>query len=53
MWVFRYLFGLWFARGLGFGVLGIWMAMFIDWACRIVCFLLRWRGGKWQTKGVR
>lgn len=53
MWVFRYLFGLWFARGLGFGVLGIWMAMFIDWACRIICFLLRWRGGKWQTKGVR
>ncbi len=53
MWVFRYLFGLWFARGLGFGVLGIWMAMFIDWACRITCFVLRWRSGKWQTKGVR
>lgn len=53
MWVFRYLFGLWFARGLGFGVLGIWMAMFIDWAGRILCFWLRWRSGKWQTKGVR
>ncbi len=53
MWIFRFVFGLWFARGLGFGVLGIWMSMFIDWACRIVCFWLRWRGGRWQTKGVR
>lgn len=53
MWIFRFLFGLWFARGLGFGVLGIWMSMFIDWACRIVCFLVRWRSGKWQTKGIR
>ena len=53
MWIFRFLFGLWFARGLGFGVLGIWMSMFIDWACRIICFLVRWRGGKWQSKGIR
>ncbi|MBQ8611868.1 MAG: MATE family efflux transporter [Oscillospiraceae bacterium] len=53
MWIFRFLFGLWFARGLGFGVLGIWMSMFIDWACRIICFLVRWHGGKWQSKGIR
>lgn len=53
MWIFRFLFGLWFTRGLGFGVLGIWMSMFIDWACRIICFLVRWRGGKWQSKGIR
>lgn len=53
MWIFRYLFGLWFGVGLGFGILGIWMAMFIDWACRITCFVVRWRGSRWQTKGIR
>lgn len=52
MWVFRILFGIWFARGLGYGVLGIWMAMFIDWACRIVIFLVRYRGHRWETKAL-
>lgn len=53
MWIFRILFGIWFARGLQFGVLGIWMAMFIDWACRILFFVLRYRGTRWQTKALK
>ena len=37
----------------GFGVLGIWMAMFADWALRMAFFLPRFLGHKWETMGVR
>ena len=53
MWVFRVLFGVWFARDLNFGVLGIWMAMFIDWFVRIAFFVVRYRGHKWEQKFLR
>lgn len=53
MWTFRVGFGILFSRVWGFGILGIWMCMFIDWACRITCFLLRWRGTRWQTKALQ
>ncbi len=53
MWTFRILFGIWFAKGLGYGVLGIWMAMFIDWGCRILFYTLRYRGVRWQNKALR
>lgn len=52
MWIFRILFGIWFAKGLGFGVLGIWMAMFIDWVCRIVFYVARYRGHRWEDKAI-
>lgn len=50
MWIFRVIFGIWFARGLGFGIIGIWLAMFIDWLCRIVFFTIRYHGHRWETK---
>ncbi len=31
------------------GVLGIWVAMTIDWAVRAVVFLIRYLGNKWTT----
>lgn len=34
--------------GLGLGAVGVWLAMIADWCCRIVCFTLRYRGGKWM-----
>ena len=34
----------------GMGVIGVWIAMQIDWVFRIICFLIRWHSGKWQTK---
>lgn len=34
------------------GVLSVWIAMLVDWSFRSLCFLLRWRGGKWKTKRV-
>ena len=53
MWVFRLGLGTWMATYGGFGVLGIWIAMFADWAVRILCFTVRWKSGKWMTKAIK
>jgi putative MATE family efflux protein len=34
------------------GLMGVWLAMIIDWVCRSTCFLLRARSGKWADKKV-
>lgn len=38
--------------GLNMGVLGVWIAMTIDWAVRAVFNLIRFSGHKWETKSV-
>ena len=52
MWVFRlgfaYLLGIYF----GFGLMGVWVAMTIDWIFRAICFILRFRGHKWERKMI-
>ena len=53
MWTFRLFLGTFLATKGGYGVVGIWMAMFVDWFCRIACFLLRWRSGKWEKMTVK
>ena len=50
MAVFRIGFGVFLATTMGMGVIGVWIAMQIDWVFRIICFLIRWASGKWQTK---
>lgn len=35
---------------LGWGAIGIWCAMVVDWVCRSICFLLRWHIGSWKKK---
>lgn len=46
MWTFRILFSYILARQFQMGVLGVWVAMIIDWFFRGTCFLLRFeRGG--------
>ena len=52
MWTFRLILGALLATKGGFGVVGIWMAMFVDWFCRIACFVLRYRSGKWKEKVI-
>lgn len=32
---------------LGWGALGVWWAMIADWLVRIVCFVWRYRSGRW------
>lgn len=41
MWTFRILFSYVLAGGFKLGVLGVWMAMIVDWAFRSLCFVLR------------
>lgn len=50
MMAFRIVFGYLLAQTLGMGVLGVWIAMQIDWVFRIVMFVTRFRGHKWETK---
>lgn len=38
--------------GLNLGVLGVWIAMTIDWAVRAVFNLIRFSGHNWETKSV-
>lgn len=52
MWTMRVGFGILLGRHLGFGVLGIWMAMFVDWFLRIALFLPRFHGHQWETKSL-
>ena len=53
MWTLRVCFGILLGRFWGFGVLGIWMAMFADWILRVAFLLPRFLGHKWETMGIR
>lgn len=35
---------------MGWGAVGVWVAMVIDWVYRVTCFVLRFRSGAWKTK---
>ena len=37
---------------LGFGVVGVYMAQLLDWVVRSLCFIIRYRGTKWQHAAV-
>ena len=52
MWTMRVGFGVLLGRFMGFGVLGIWMAMFADWLLRILLFLPRFHGHRWETMAL-
>lgn len=49
MWVFRIITAYFFSYAFHLGLIGIWIAMTIDWTFRGICYLLRYRGGKWET----
>lgn len=52
MWLFRIGFSYVLAIFFNMGVLGIWVAMCIDWLVRSVLFVGRFLKGKWIKKGV-
>lgn len=52
MWVFRIAFSYIIAVRMGMGVLGVWIAMTIDWAVRAVLFIIRYREKRWQHKSI-
>ena len=43
MWVFR------IGNIFHMGLIGIWIAMTIDWMFRGICYEIRYRGGKWEN----
>jgi len=47
MWLFRIVFGYVLGVVLGYGVMGIWIAMVSEWAVRGLIFYLRFRGEAW------
>lgn len=48
MWVFRIGTAYFFSNVFHLGLIGIWIAMTIDWMFRGVCYELRYHGGKWE-----
>ena len=35
---------------MGWGAVGVWIAMVVDWTCRVICFTARFHSGAWKTK---
>ena len=52
MWVFRFAGSCIIAKYFGLGVIGIKIAMAMDWAFRPILFLIRYKSGKWQKSKV-
>lgn len=52
MWIFRVGGALLLCRVFHVGLVGIWIAWFADWVLRMVLYLWRYLGGKWQQKKV-
>ena len=52
MWIVRvfggYVLGVW----LGMGVIGVWIAMVLDWVVRCIMFPIRFHGRKWLMHKV-
>lgn len=52
MWAFRICFSYVLGRYFGLGVLGVWIAMTIDWLFRAACFVTRFLRGKWKRHAL-
>jgi putative MATE family efflux protein len=52
MFVFRIGFSYILAYGFGFGVYSIYLAMLMDWTFRFICFVFRWKSGKWREYAI-
>ena len=48
MWVFRIGTAYFFSNVFHLGLIGIWIAMTIDWIFRGICYVARFHGGKWE-----
>ena len=52
MWLVRVVAGYILGVVLGFGIMGIWAAMLIEWCSRAVIFTARFRGNKWYSHNL-
>lgn len=48
MFTFRILFSYIIGMYMGFGAIGVWIAMVIDWVFRVSLFMYRFISGKWE-----
>lgn len=52
MWVVRVFGGLVLGTWCGWGVMGVWVAMVLDWVVRTVIFPIRFKGDKWLKHNI-
>nr|WP_245363574.1 MATE family efflux transporter [Cohnella thailandensis] len=52
MWLFRIVLGYLLGVVFDYGIVGVWLAMNIEWGVRGAIFLIRYRGTKWYRKRV-
>ena len=52
MWTFRIVFSYILGKQFQMGAIGVWIAMVLDWLFRAICFLLRYRGHKWEKHKI-
>lgn len=48
MWLFRVVLGYILGITLGYGIIGVWVAMVAEWGIRGLIFMLRFKGDKWH-----
>lgn len=48
MWAFRIGFSYLLILGFHMNIMGVWIAMFVDWLFRDFCFIIRFAKGKWS-----
>lgn len=48
MAVFRIALSYVIGLGLGMGAVGVWIAMVADWICRVILYVARYRGHRWE-----
>lgn len=52
MWIWRIGFSYFLAIYLNIGLLGVWIAMTIDWLFRAICFVIRFRKEKYRSMAI-
>ena len=52
MWAVRVLFGYIFGSVMKMGVVGVWLAMCLDWVLRAILAIIRFVSKKWQNKSA-
>ena len=52
MWICRIGFSYVLVEVIKIGLLGVWISMFIDWAVRVVFFIVRYKSEKWMLYRV-
>lgn len=50
MWIFRFCLSYVLGQYMGLGLIGVWIAMFVDWIVRVIFFVWRYLSGKWMNR---